>query len=120
SYRVLSVQAEDGIRHRNVTGVQTCALPILPAFVISAILYWVVGATLQSGSGDLTIAQETMTSLEETFNISWVMLIPAAIVIVLLALRMPSVPVIVFGALLGSLWATIFQGYGFIEAIQTM
>src|SRR5699024_4156947 len=23
-------QAEDGIRHRNVTGVQTCALPILP------------------------------------------------------------------------------------------
>src|SRR5699024_11895845 len=84
SYRVLSVQAEDGIRHRNVTGVQTCALPILPAFVISAILYWVVGATLQSGSGDLTIAQETMTSLEETFNISWVMLIPAAIVIVLL------------------------------------
>src|SRR5699024_12218027 len=24
-------QAEDGIRDRNVTGVQTCALPILPA-----------------------------------------------------------------------------------------
>src|SRR5699024_12069362 len=24
-------QAEDGIRGRNVTGVQTCALPILPA-----------------------------------------------------------------------------------------
>src|SRR5699024_11482400 len=24
------LQAEDGIRHRNVTGVQTCALPILP------------------------------------------------------------------------------------------
>src|SRR5699024_11342595 len=23
-------QAEDGIRYRNVTGVQTCALPILP------------------------------------------------------------------------------------------
>src|SRR5699024_11368797 len=25
-------QAEDGIRVRNVTGVQTCALPILPMF----------------------------------------------------------------------------------------
>src|SRR5207249_7177584 len=24
-------QAEDGIRYRNVTGVQTCALPILPS-----------------------------------------------------------------------------------------
>src|SRR5699024_11732535 len=25
------IQAEDGIRDRNVTGVQTCALPIFPA-----------------------------------------------------------------------------------------
>src|SRR5699024_11273342 len=28
--RVFFFQAEDGIRDRNVTGVQTCALPILP------------------------------------------------------------------------------------------
>src|SRR5699024_11926814 len=27
---VFFLQAEDGIRDRNVTGVQTCALPILP------------------------------------------------------------------------------------------
>src|SRR5699024_12041577 len=27
------LQAEDGIRDRNVTGVQTCALPILPSMV---------------------------------------------------------------------------------------
>src|SRR5699024_12102353 len=27
-------QAEDGIRDRNVTGVQTCALPILPAAIL--------------------------------------------------------------------------------------
>src|SRR5699024_12150919 len=27
-------QAEDGIRYRNVTGVQTCALPILIAVVV--------------------------------------------------------------------------------------
>src|SRR5207249_11907213 len=28
-YRIFFFQAEDGIRDRNVTGVQTCALPIL-------------------------------------------------------------------------------------------
>src|SRR5699024_12168330 len=33
-------QAEDGIRDRNVTGVQTCALPILR--------WWCRGATLRS------------------------------------------------------------------------
>src|SRR5699024_11828732 len=30
------VQAEDGIRDRNVTGVQTCALPILPHPLVEA------------------------------------------------------------------------------------
>src|SRR5699024_12556803 len=49
-----------------------------------------------------------------------VMLVPAVVVIVMLVLKMPSVPVILFGALLGSLWAAWFQGYGFIEAIQTL
>src|SRR5699024_11922980 len=38
-------QAEDGIRDRNVTGVQTCALPILPsappATHTSASPYWI-------------------------------------------------------------------------------
>src|SRR5699024_12057094 len=30
-------QAEDGIRDRNVTGVQTCALPISPVSIVSGI-----------------------------------------------------------------------------------
>src|SRR5699024_11325281 len=30
-YRIVFFQAEDGIRDRNVTGVQTCALPIYSA-----------------------------------------------------------------------------------------
>src|SRR5699024_11431902 len=29
------IQAEDGIRYRNVTGVQTCALPIYSSFILS-------------------------------------------------------------------------------------
>src|SRR5699024_11828295 len=38
-------QAEDGIRDRNVTGVQTCALPIFIAFVVAADEYDVVFPT---------------------------------------------------------------------------
>src|SRR6266513_4540484 len=37
-------QAEDGIRDRNVTGVQTCALPIWPEWVMA---FW---ATVASGA----------------------------------------------------------------------
>ena len=92
----------------------------IPAFIIAGILYWIVGVVITDGSGDLSIAQNTMANLEETFNISWIMLLPAVIVVIMLIFRLPSVPVILFGALLGSLWATWFQGYGFMEAIQTL
>src|SRR5699024_11978117 len=33
-------QAEDGIRDRNVTGVQTCALPIFVLIVLNPLLAW--------------------------------------------------------------------------------
>src|SRR5699024_11744513 len=36
-------QAEDGIRDRNVTGVQTCALPIFVKLIISALFGLIIG-----------------------------------------------------------------------------
>src|SRR5699024_7617753 len=71
-------------------------------------------------SGDLTVANETMQNLQNTFEISWIMLIPAAIVVIMLLFKLPSVPVIIFGAVLGVAWAVFFQGYGYVEAIMTM
>src|SRR5699024_11368861 len=36
SYQVFFFQAEDGIRGRNVTGVQTCAIPISNLFMVES------------------------------------------------------------------------------------
>lgn len=91
-----------------------------PAFVIVGILFLTTGFFFNSGGGDLSQAESTMASLSEFFNISWFMIIPAAVVIILLALKMPSIPVILFGALLGSFWAFFFQDIAFLEAIRTM
>ncbi|PIC86188.1 Na+/H+ antiporter NhaC [Sporosarcina sp. P20a] len=91
----------------------------LPAWIISAILFLVVGL-FYKGSGDLSAALNTMDSLEEYFNISWFMLIPAAVVILLLVFKMPSIPVILFGAFLGTIWAFLFQGATFLEAFNIM
>src|SRR5699024_11918737 len=40
SFYNLCFQAEDGIRYRNVTGVQTCALPISPDTAIASNPAW--------------------------------------------------------------------------------
>src|SRR5699024_12315780 len=54
-------QAEDGIRDRNVTGVQTCALPILSVGGIAA--YFVA-----SGTKDNPVtAGQNVTEIEEEF-----------------------------------------------------
>src|SRR5699024_12112599 len=48
-FLVFFFQAEDGIRDRNVTGVQTCALPILVGhYIWLAVLYAVGGAYSRS------------------------------------------------------------------------
>ncbi|WP_158233919.1 Na+/H+ antiporter NhaC [Sporosarcina sp. P34] len=91
----------------------------LPAWIISAVLFLVVGL-FYKGSGDLSAALNTMGSLEEYFNISWYMLIPAAVVILLLIFKMPSIPVILFGAFLGTIWAFLFQGATFLGAFNIM
>lgn len=90
-----------------------------PAWIIASILFLIVGFFYR-GDGDLTAALTTMDSLDEYFNIGWYMLIPAVIVILLLVLKMPSIPVILFGAFLGTIWAFLFQGATFLEAFNIM
>lgn len=91
----------------------------IPAWVIAGALFLIVGFFYQ-GSGDLSAATSIMVSLKEHFNIAWYMLLPAVVVVVMLAMKMPSIPVIMFGALLGSIWAFIFQGVPFLGAINIM
>lgn len=90
-----------------------------PAWLIAGIAFTITGFFYQ-GSGDLSSVVTTMDSLKEYFTIGWYMIIPAIVVIVLLAIKMPSIPVILFGALLGSFWAYFFQGYSFLESINIL
>src|SRR5437868_8416216 len=73
-------QAEDGIRDRNVTGVQTCALPISMGFGLPA----AIGAALAepertvvcfSGDGSILMnLQEFATAAEQRANVKVVLM----------------------------------------------
>ncbi|UTR12004.1 Na+/H+ antiporter NhaC [Evansella sp. LMS18] len=91
-----------------------------PAFLIAGALFLTTGLFFVDGSGSVEQAQQTMGALNEYFNIGWYMLIPAVVVIGLLALRMPSIPVIIFGALLGAVWASLFQNMSFLDAFNIL
>src|SRR5699024_12178230 len=61
-------QAEDGIRDRNVTGVQTCALPILAA---SALPYFFSSMALKkrkATAGSVVVPDLEMTLTEKSWS----------------------------------------------------
>ncbi|NTU16032.1 malate-H+/Na+-lactate antiporter MleN [Bacillus subtilis] len=91
----------------------------IPAYVITAILFTVVGFMYGGKNIDLDKVEFLKSSLQNTFDIHIWMLIPAVLVIVLLAMKKPSMPVIVIGALLGAIWAIVFQGMDIAHAIAT-
>ncbi len=94
---------------------------IVPAWVISAVLYTIVGLMMDVGTApeEMARVEEYMEVMSTHFSINPIMLIPAAVVIILLIMRKPPVASIAFGALLGVVWATVFQGMGFFEALGT-
>ncbi|WP_085522701.1 Na+/H+ antiporter NhaC [Tuberibacillus sp. Marseille-P3662] len=95
-------------------------LPVsLPSLLITGILFTLVGFFYVGDQIDMSRANAASEALISTFSIHWYVLIPLVIVIGLLAMNKPAIPVIAFGALLGIIWAAIFQGVDVVSAITT-
>ncbi|MED3867220.1 Na+/H+ antiporter NhaC [Priestia megaterium] len=91
----------------------------IPAYVITAILFTVTGFMYGGKNTDLEKVEFLKNSLLKTFDIHIWMLIPAVLVILMLALKKPSMPTIVMGAFLGVIWAFVFQGMNISDALGT-
>jgi Na+:H+ antiporter, NhaC family len=91
----------------------------VPAYIITAIMFTVAGFMYGGDNVDLGNIEFLKTALQDQFSIEIWMLAPAVIVIGLLALKQPSMPTIAAGALLGAIWAVVFQGMDVEAAIGT-
>ncbi|MBQ4649803.1 MAG: sodium:proton antiporter, partial [Firmicutes bacterium] len=72
-----------------------------PSLVIALIVYLVLGFTHQGGSADLATIDEILTFITDNYNVSLLCLIPPIFVIGAVALKMPALPALLGGALLG-------------------
>ncbi|MGM7447226.1 transporter (NhaC family) [Idiomarina loihiensis] len=79
-----------------------------PAFIISIALFLILGLNADTNVSlqRLELMQEQLSA---TFNVGWEMLVPLAVLLYLAATRKPALPTVFFGALLGGVWALIFQ-----------
>ena len=79
-----------------------------PSFGLALILFAAIGlaAPVPEGSGDLPAVLE---ALDRSFVIGPHLLLPLALVLTLVARRMPAFPALLIGALVGGLFAAAFQ-----------
>ncbi|MCH4887200.1 Na+/H+ antiporter NhaC [Acidaminobacter sp. JC074] len=80
------------------------------SYVIAFIIYLVIGLRYQSGTNTLGQVNELLTIIESTFNVSLLLLLCPVIVIVLVIKKFPPLPSLFIGAVLGGIFAIVFQG----------
>jgi len=85
-----------------------------PSFTIALFLFAIVGLGADSQSDSLAL-QQLMTTLDQNFNISAIALLPLAVVLYMAYKKIPPLPTILFGALLGGVMAIILQSEGVLR-----
>ena len=89
------------IRHMvYTTGVST---------VIALTLYTLIGLRFRHGEMEREAVQQIMTAIQHHFFISPVLLLPALLVIAMVIFRIPALPALLGGSVLGMVCALIFQ-----------
>ena len=91
-----------------ITHIKYMTLTTAPSMVLTLILFLIAGFTITPAAGVGNI-EAVLTSLDKAFNISgWLFIVPA-IVIIMIVKKVPALPALLAGTLLGGLFAVIFQ-----------
>ncbi|KAB7707087.1 Na+/H+ antiporter NhaC [Bacillus aerolatus] len=92
----------------------------IPCFVISLILYIILGFQLDEQVQNTKNIELIMSTLEANFNLSPILLLPPLIVLFLIFKQKPTLPVFGIGILLGCILAVFFQGRDLLEIANTL
>lgn len=92
----------------------------IPGLVIALGVYWYLGLSFASTDAELTNINTTMTLIQESFLISpWLLLVPL-VVIVMVGFKIPAIPALTFGVLLGFLCQIFVQGDTVASSISVL
>ncbi|GAA3537685.1 Na+/H+ antiporter NhaC [Zobellella aerophila] len=93
----------------------------IPAMLIALVIYLIVGFNLINAEQvDFSKVRLIIGGLEESFYLSWMLLLPLAVTITLAVKKMPALPTLFVGAMLGGIVAIWAQGVSLQEVFQYM
>lgn len=92
----------------------------IPGLIIALGVYWYLGLSFVSTEAELTSISTTITSIQDNFLISpWLLLVPL-IVIVMVGCKVPAIPALTFGIILGFLCQIFVQGGTVASSISAL
>lgn len=100
--------------------IKSMCYTTLPGWLICMVIYAIAGSRYSTEGYDPTTVVEYMNGLATNFNIGPVCLIPIVLVIVLLMMKVPALPTILFGAIIGGVTAMMTQGASWIDCFNVM
>lgn len=89
-----------------------------PSLIIAVILYGIMGAKYAGQALDPGEINKILEALAGGFNINPLMFIPPVLVIAMVVMKVPAIPGLMGGTVLGGIFAFIFQGKGFGEILD--
>ena len=84
-----------------------------PAFVVSIIIYFILGLRYRGSSLDTSSIDEIQNGLAEVFNFSPIMWLPIIAVAVAIIVKIPAIPALWVGVVTGGIVAVACQGVSF-------
>lgn len=81
----------------------------IPSILIAITIFFVLGLS-DHQSTDAVKIQQISADLKKNFDISVLHLVPMVVLMVMAVKKVPAFPTVFIGALLGAVWALLFQG----------
>lgn len=80
----------------------------VPSISISLVLFLILGF-MYGGSSEITDTQLILDAIDSKYNINFFLFVVPVIMVILISKKMPAIPAITIGGLLGAVFALIFQ-----------
>ena len=92
----------------------------IPGLIIALIVYGFLGRSFANEKIDIEGINQTITALQDNFVISpWLLIVPL-LVIILVAKKVPAIPALVIGILLGFIAQITIQGGTLVDAVTAL
>ena len=106
---VVGVELVDHIKHMIFTTG--------PSFLISLVGFTILGMKASGGEPQLGEIPAILETLENSFSLNPILWLAPLLVFGMVAMRVPAIPALFCGGVVGALFSAVFQGYGISDIL---